>query len=54
MLESRFANKKDRIGFNGLTSYAGVMDWLEEARMVELGGGNGVEGVQRGVNGLRV
>lgn len=54
MLESRFANKKDGIGFNGLTSYAGVMDWLEEAQMVELGGGSGVAGLQTGVDGLRV
>ncbi|KAJ8292023.1 tRNA-dihydrouridine(20a/20b) synthase [NAD(P)+]-like [Rhodotorula toruloides] len=54
MLESRFVNKKDRIGFNGLTSYAGVMDWLEEAQLVELGGGSGVAGLQTGVDRLRV
>lgn len=54
MLESRFANKKDRIGFNALTSYGGVMDWLEEAKMIELGGGNGLNGLQHGVEALRV
>lgn len=30
MLESRFANRKDRIFFNSLSSYAGVLDWLDE------------------------
>ncbi|BGP27570.1 tRNA-dihydrouridine synthase 4 [Rhodotorula toruloides] len=54
MLESRFANKKDRIGFNGLTSYGGVLDWLEESQMIEFGDGSGLNGVQRGVEALRV
>ncbi|GAA5935523.1 hypothetical protein JCM1841_003702 [Sporobolomyces salmonicolor] len=30
MLESRFANRKDRVYFNSLASYAGVLDWCEE------------------------
>ncbi|GAA5973588.1 hypothetical protein JCM11641_007138 [Rhodosporidiobolus odoratus] len=30
MLESSFVNKKERILFNSLASYAGVVDWLDE------------------------
>ncbi|BGP58095.1 hypothetical protein JCM8202_006203 [Rhodotorula sphaerocarpa] len=30
MLESRFASRRDRIFFNSLSSYAGVLDWLDE------------------------
>ncbi|GAA5889509.1 hypothetical protein JCM5296_005971 [Sporobolomyces johnsonii] len=30
MLESRFANRKDRVYFNSLASYAGVLDWCED------------------------
>ncbi|GAA6019497.1 hypothetical protein JCM11491_000977 [Sporobolomyces phaffii] len=30
MLESRFATRKERIYFNSLASYAGVLDWCEE------------------------
>ncbi|GAA5923292.1 hypothetical protein JCM3775_007494 [Rhodotorula graminis] len=39
MLESRFRTRRDRIAFNGLTSYAGVLDWLEAEELVGLGGG---------------
>jgi len=39
MLESRFRTRWDRIAFNALTSYAGVLDWLEDEGLVGLGGG---------------
>ncbi|BGP43323.1 tRNA dihydrouridine synthase [Rhodotorula kratochvilovae] len=43
MLESRFRTRRDRILFNSLTSYAGVIDWLEGEEMVALGGGEVVK-----------
>ncbi|GAA5907658.1 hypothetical protein JCM6882_008941 [Rhodosporidiobolus microsporus] len=43
MLESRFANRRDRVLFNSLSSYAGVMDWLEEKGMLTLPGGKASE-----------
>lgn len=30
MLESHFATRRDRIYFNSLASYAGVIDWLDD------------------------
>ncbi|BGP19945.1 hypothetical protein JCM10213_006721 [Rhodosporidiobolus nylandii] len=38
MLESRFQNRRDRVLFNSLPSYAGVMDWLEEKGMLKPAG----------------
>ncbi|GAA5839044.1 hypothetical protein JCM11251_007860 [Rhodosporidiobolus azoricus] len=36
MLESHFVNRQDRIYFNSLPSYAGVVDWLEDRGMLSL------------------
>lgn len=47
MLESRFRTRRDRIAFNALTSYAGVLDWLEGEELVGLGGAGAGEAIVR-------
>ncbi|GAA6011494.1 hypothetical protein JCM10207_002638 [Rhodosporidiobolus poonsookiae] len=39
MLESRFTHRRDRILFNSLPSYAGVIDWLEDRGWLDAGAG---------------
>lgn len=47
MLENRFETRRDRIYFNSLASYAGVLDWLDDHGLL---GAPAVDEIAAGVN----